>query len=316
MEAIRELLRRHTSFVLAGHINPDADSVGACYGLGMALSAMGKQVWVLLEPYNVTLNIIPGSHLRYEGLVDDLSPDVFVALDCGDVTRLGKAKALFARSPVTVCIDHHKTNPGFATHNCVDGEVTSTCEMLYSLLKPMTDLSAEVASALYAGMVQDTGGFRYGSVKPETLNIAAKLMGVGIPFTDIYNEMLYIHRFSAAKLMGNVLQTAVLTPCSRVVYACVTHAMLDQAQADRTDLDGVAEYLINISGVKVALLAYETANDGEVKTSFRSKSIGVDTIAQSMGGGGHRLAAGATQKGDLHELAQHALALILKELDA
>ncbi len=164
--------------------------MGACYALGLALSGMGKSVSVVLERYAVKFDIIPGSHLLYNGLLDDLDVDMLICLDCADKRRTGEGVALFNKTRITVCIDHHETNPGFAMFNYIDSGASSTCEMVFRLLDGFAEIDKQIASALYAGIVYDTGGFRFSAASKNTLDIAGRLMETGIPFSNIYNELL------------------------------------------------------------------------------------------------------------------------------
>jgi phosphoesterase RecJ-like protein len=279
-------------------------------------------VHVLLEYYGEKYNILPGQHLVYSNIPNKLKPDVFIALDCGDADRLGEARDLFKRAKslnmITVCIDHHETNSGFAQYDYIDGAASSACEMVYNLLEPMLELDENIASALYAGIVYDTGGFRHSSAKPETYAIASRLIAKGIPFTKIYNAILHTNSYSAAKIMGRALNEAKLRMDGKIVCACVTYEMMREVNADVTDLDGIVEYLMNVKGAKVAVLIYERQGPSgelpEVKISFRSRGIRVDHIAQRLGGGGHQYASGCTVYGDIHTVTEQALDILEKEL--
>jgi phosphoesterase RecJ-like protein len=316
VESIRNIIRAHQNFVIAGHVNPDGDAVGSCFALAQMLTNMGKQARVLLEPYNIKFEIIPGAGFLCADLNEVKSFDVFIALDCGDAERLSeKAFEVYSQMPLTACVDHHGTNPGFAKYNYIEKDASSTCEIVYELMKPLCELDMQAASAIYAGMVHDTGGFRYNSVSPKTLEIAAGLVALGIPFTEIYNELLYMHYFNAAKILGKALESAALTCGGQVIYSFITQKMLDEVSAKGSDLDGVPEFLLNTTGVQVALLIYEkNIVTKELKVSFRSRGIGVDKIAQKLGGGGHEYAAGATAFGEIEEVAQNVLAMLEKEL--
>jgi phosphoesterase RecJ-like protein len=321
VQIIRDVIRDNQSFTIAGHEKPDGDAIGACYGLAMALAVMGKEAHVLIEPYGDKFNIIPGRHLQHKRPYSGIKPQVFIALDCGDADRLSnEIHQVYTKASVTVCIDHHETNTGFARYNWIDAEASSTCEMIYKLLEPMmgADMNVEIASALYAGMIYDTGGFRHSSVAPETLSIAGRLISKSIPFSEIFNEVLYSHRFNAAKIMGKALDEAKLSMNGLIVYSCITYAMFKEAKADFNDLDGIVEYLINVKGTKAAVLLYERQGPSgeltEVKVSFRSRGIRIDHIALKLGGGGHAYAAGCTIYGDIHKVAKQVLDLLENEL--
>ena len=315
MKQIIELFRERESFVLAGHNGPDGDAIGSCFGLALALEKMGKKVHVALEPYPQKYNVIPGRHFMYPRLTEDFPVEVFVALDCADLERLGSAKSLFDRAEITVCIDHHETNKGFAQLNYIEPTASSTSEMVFRIIEFLTKPTADIASAIYAGMVSDTGGFRYVVTRKSTMEIAARLMDMGIPFTEIYNELMYKHRFVAGKAMGITMMNAAQSVDGRIVYSYMTRDMLADVGADPSDLDGVVEYLRDTRGALAAVLVYERHAENEVKVSLRSKGPHMGRVATALGGGGHPLAAGATVVGcSIEETMARTMDLIEQEI--
>ncbi len=311
---IRKLIKKYKRFAVTGHQNPDGDAVGACYAVGMALHNMGKTVSVVLERYARKFDIIPGSHLLYNGPLDDLNIDVLICLDCADKRRMGEGILLFNKARVTVCVDHHETNPGYAICNYLDGNASSTCEMIFRLLDGFTVFDKDISAALYAGLVYDTGGFRFSAVTRDTLDIAGKLIETGIPFSDIYNELLHVRSHNAAILLARIINESRLKMDGRMIYACVTVATLRETEAVASDLDGAAEFLLNTRGVEIAALLYERSN-GEVKVSLRSRTCAVDWIATSLGGGGHKFAAGCTVFGAISSVTERVTALMELELN-
>ena len=317
---IISLLRERDMFVIAGHIGPDGDTIGSCLGLAMALGKLGKKAIVLLEPFAAKYRIIPGKKHLHHGAVDALPVDVFIALDCADVERLGFARPLFDRAATTICIDHHETNVGFAGYNFIDPAASSTAEMVFELIDAITEVDKDIATAIYAGIVGDTGGFRFISTGKPTMDIAARLMETGIPFTDIYTEMLHRHSFEAAKAFGLALGACATAMGGRIVYTYMTREMFIQVGAESSDMDSVAEYLINTRGADVALFLYEKhpkaedATDKTIKVSMRSREFHVGKVAASLGGGGHRLAAGCTITGTMDDVLLRVLEELEREL--
>jgi len=321
VQKIRGLIKERDSFYITGHINPDGDSIGACFGLGLALQKMGKVARVLLDPFHPKYNVIPGRHLMDNNADIDES-FVLICVDCADAGRLSSPKLIEILSD-TVCIDHHYSNTHFAKYNFVDGIASSACEMVHRILDGFVELDLDIASALYAGMISDTGGFRHNATSKDTLQAAAKLMATGIPFTEIYTELVHLRSYTEVKLLGRVLDCCCRSTDGRIVHVCVTKAMRSglEGAPDATiqDLEGVVEYLLNIRGTDVSLLIYDRGHNDEVKISLRSRSINVGAIAQHFGGGGHKLAAGATVKGsglDLYALRDKVLHLVQQALDA
>ncbi|MCL2604742.1 MAG: DHH family phosphoesterase [Defluviitaleaceae bacterium] len=311
-----DILRGYRRFIIAGHTNPDGDAIGACLALALALEKMGKEPTVLLEEYSDKYDVVPGKHFICREGIDSLEADVFIAMDCGDVERLGSFKAVFNKIPITICIDHHETNEGFALYNLIDARASSTCEMVYDLIDLLAELDADIAAALYAGMVTDTGGFRFNATTKATMEKTARLMDTGMRFTDIYNELLHNHTFTSLKALGIAFENMGKSTDGRVVYSRVTRAEMDKINAVPGDLDGVAKYLIRVHGSEVAFFVYEGDEPNEVKGSLRSVGFHVGKLGARWGGGGHQLAAGFTSKVPIFELVPRLLEDIEKGLSA
>ncbi|MCL1787331.1 MAG: bifunctional oligoribonuclease/PAP phosphatase NrnA [Defluviitaleaceae bacterium] len=312
MDAMLRLIQNNTDFVLVGHTSPDGDAIGSCYGLAFALHKLGKNITVVLEPYPEKYDLLPGRQFLYTGEPDKLNADVLIALDCADEKRLGPAQPLFNRAKQTACIDHHRSNTGFAMINYIDPDASSTSEMVFRLVERLTTVDGDIAAVIYAGIVTDTGGFKYNTTEKSTLETVAKLMDTGINFTKIYNEVLHQHTFAAGKAMGVALQNAGQLRAGRVVYSHITWEELTATGADAFDLDGIVEYLLNTQGADISVFAY--AKDAEeTKVSFRSQEPDVGAVAVALGGGGHRLAAGCTIQATAKEALAQALALLEKQ---
>ncbi|MCL2420256.1 MAG: DHH family phosphoesterase [Defluviitaleaceae bacterium] len=314
---IQEILKQFNQFIIAGHTNPDGDAIGSCFGLGLALEKMGKQVHVLLEPYHHKYDIIPGRHLLYEETDLPADDTVLICLDAADLQRLNRhPKALVETMPHSINIDHHFSNTRFAKYNYIDDKASSTCELVYRVLDGLVALDKAIASALYSGIAGDTGGFRHSTTSPDTMRIAGNLMAFDIPFSGIYSEILHQRSYTEVKMLGRVLDACQRSKCGSILYACVTRDMMtgfkdaDTPDATIQDLEGMIDHLINTRGAKVAFLIYDCGHDSEFKVSLRSRELNVGAIAQALGGGGHHLAAGATAKGDIWEIRDKILGLI------
>jgi phosphoesterase RecJ-like protein len=313
MDEIRALMREHDNFIIAGHVNPDGDAVGACLGLAMALNETGKKVNVLLEPYAPRFDIIPGQHLLYKEKWETVSAPIILCVDCGDAARMGEAKPVFDKTQVTVCIDHHMTNEGFAQHNFIDPDASSASELIYQLILPEYYIDKDIATALYAGIIWDTGGLRFDSTTRETMRVAGELMNLGIPFTEIYSELMHRRSFSEIKLFGKILEITTRRFGWRIVYACVTKELLKEQNASAKDMEGVVEYLLNINDAEIAVLFYERSKK-DVKASLRSRVANIGAVAAEFGGGGHKLAAGCTVNGDMESICENILQRLEQEL--
>jgi len=330
VEQIIKLLREESNFIIASHIGPDGDAIGSAYGLAMALNKLGKKVTVMLEQYPTKYNIVPGREFLYN-FKEPLENDVFIALDCADTERLGFTQPFFRKAKITVCIDHHATNPGFADHNLLDPSASSTSEMVLAIIESLTEIDKEIATAIYTGIVTDTGGFKYSNTSRSTLEAAARLIETGIPFTEIYNEVMHKHSFEASTALALALGASKQAFDGKLVYTCLTREMLTQAGADSAEMDNVVEYLMSTKDAEASLFLYERhqskkteetpqdpapPKEGErkIKVSMRSKNLDIGKIAAELGGGGHRMAAGCTLVGTMEGVLEQVLEIFAEVL--
>ena len=140
---------------IAGHVKPDGDCVSSCLAVCQYIRRYfpQKQVQVFLEPIPRIFYFLQYAEDICEAAgEEDGRYDLFIALDCGDLQRLGKAASLFENAASTLCIDHHVSNRSFAGENYVVPEASSTCELVYDLL-PKERITKEIAESLYTGIV-------------------------------------------------------------------------------------------------------------------------------------------------------------------
>lgn len=305
-----DIIKESSLIAVAGHLSPDGDSVGACFAVAYALSKLGKKVVVLLEELESRYCVIPGSEFIHNGSAENLDPDVFIALDCGDKERLGKFGKIFDKARFTFCIDHHVSNLGFADYNHIEPDASSTCEIVYKLMIRYVEMDFNIASALYAGMVYDTGGFCHASTGSGTLEIASRLMEFKIPFSEIYNEIMKAHSVNEVCGLKTAIENIVINQDKRFAYSVVSLADIESAGITHKDFEGIAEYLLNIRGIRLSFFACEKPG-GFVRFSIRSKDIDVSKIAAKLGGGGHFNAAGASVGASCAE----AVAMVLHEME-
>ncbi len=310
-EEIWKVIDQAETIYISGHINPDGDAIGACLAFGSALEQAGKKVTVLLEPYAPKYDVIPNGHLLGKA---DGKADLFIALDCGDRARLGDAEQHFLQAERTVNIDHHSSNTCYGQWNYVQGDASSTCEIVYGFLKGKYPVDEKIASGIYAGIIYDTGGFRHSSTSPATMRVAGELMEYGIPFTAIYSRFFDSRRFSELKIMGQAFENAELLFDAKVICATITAAEIAACHGTNKELDAIVNYLKGVEGVEIACFLYEKT-ETDVKASFRSADgRDVCALAQKFGGGGHVKAAGCTLSMSIGEAKTAVLSEIGKML--
>lgn len=301
IEACVSALQDSRRIGIIAHIFPDGDALGSCLALGQALEALGKTVDLYCEQEPPALyRFLPGIHRFLKPAVPVPSYDLAAAVDCSDMGRMGGAEAVFHSGRRTLNIDHHGSNPGYASINWVDPSRAATGEMIYDLLRSFSiPLSKDIGTALYTALVTDTGSFQFQSTTPRTLRIAADLLDLGVSSDAVTTQLYRTLPLSRIKLLAQALPTLEIFAGDRAALLTVTRAMLNAAGAEDGDTENLINYAKDIEGVELGLLLKETA-EGTVKISYRTKeSMNAAELAAVFGGGGHPRAAGASLAMDL-----------------
>lgn len=244
---------------------------------------------------------------------DDSVYDLFITCDVSARDRLALAGDLFEKAKKTVCIDHHVSNQGLADINHVQGDISSCCEVLYGILDP-EKVTLPIATAIYTGMVHDTGVFQYSSTSPETMRIAGELMKTGIPFSRIIDESFYQKTYLQNQVMGRVLAESILLQNGTCIIGYLRRRDMDFYGVEGSDLDGIVSQLRLTKGVEVAMFIYETETQ-TFKVSLRSNGkVDVSKVAVFFGGGGHTRAAGCDLHGSMYDVINNITAEIERQL--
>lgn len=308
LEEVRDVLKQYDSILLCGHSNPDGDAIGSVLALATSLSLMGKKVQVYLETYGKRYDTIPNKHFIVKR--DEIQDfDLFVSLDCGDKERFSSILNFYKKAEKTLNIDHHISNPYFGDVNYVFKDSSSTCEIVYHILEDCFPIDRDICTALYAGIIFDTGGFRHSSTTPETLRIASELLKREIPFNEIYIQFFDMKPFSEIKITAVALQNAKLMYDGAVIYSTITKKELKECDSTHEEIGGVVSYIKGVEGAKIACFFYEKAAEGQVKVSFRcDDGYDVSAFSQRYGGGGHVKAAGCTLKMSMENAVEKIMA--------
>jgi len=299
------------SILLFPHISPDGDTIGSTLALKMLLVRLKKQVTVVLDgtpPKN--LSFLPDIYCvrNYSEALPVLTitdQTLGIAVDAGGDDRLGQAAELFHRLKLNAQIDHHATNPCYAGINVVDPSAPASAVLIYRLFEAFgLPLQREEAICLYTGLSTDTGNFVYKSVNAETFQIMAKLMEAELPIASYARLLFRCKEKEHIALLGKALPTMRYLCGGEIAGMSLSAEQFREAGATNENAEGVVDYAIDATGVKVAYFVREMEN-GKIKCSLRALTpYRVDAVAESFGGGGHQLAAGCTMDGPLSEAVQ------------
>ncbi|HUR14974.1 MAG TPA: bifunctional oligoribonuclease/PAP phosphatase NrnA [Mycobacteriales bacterium] len=298
------LLDAHDTVVLACHVHPDGDALGSMLALGLALRDRGTSVvasWGS-EPFEVPTPYrdLPGLDLLVPADQVPAAPALLVTFDTGSVDRLGSLADRVAAAGHVLVVDHHASNTAFGTLNLVDVTAASTASMVVDLLDAMgLPVTREVAACVYTGLVTDTGSFKYAATTAAVHRLAARLLETGIRHDLISREIWDTASFGYVKALGLVCARAVLESDAvgglGLVWTAVGVEDLHRYDLGLADVEGVIDVLRTAREAEVAVVVKTDPQDGWLKVSTRSKGqVDVGEVCVSLGGGGHRFAAGFT----------------------
>ena len=297
---LAEAADARATVVLSGHLQPDADALGSTLALAEGLRRRGARVLATFpNPFTLppSLGWLPGA----EGLVPSSavpsSPDVFVSLDAASPARLGELAPLLDAARISVVVDHHASNPGFGDVRLVDGAAPATVSLVADLLDGLgVTVDRDLATCLYAGLAADTGSFRFGNTRPDTHELAARLLSTGIDHAAISRRLFDTAPFGWLGLLSAVTGRAVLETDvgDGLVWTWSSTAEAAEHGLPGEQLEALVDVIRSAQEADVACVL-KGQDDGTWSVSLRSRGrTDVARVAIALGGGGHTLAAGYT----------------------
>ncbi|MEL7564317.1 MAG: bifunctional oligoribonuclease/PAP phosphatase NrnA [Dehalobacterium sp.] len=304
MAEIAEVITNNDRILITAHVLPDGDSIGSVVGLGLALESLGKEVYLVMQDKVPDMYcFLPGTEKILFSHELSAKPRLAVFLDCSDISRVGDnwIEPLLQDIPV-INIDHHVSNEYFGTYNYVDAHAAATAEIVYSLVTELNvDITKDMASALYTGMVMDTGSFQYQNTTRQTFITAASLLEKGVDLSTIRENIYESKSLKNYRLISAAIDNLQFGVDGKVAWTYLDQEIMKKLHADSEHCEGIVSYPISLENVKIGLFFREMEN-GDVKVGLRCRSgYDVNKIALQFGGGGHQQAAGCTLKGPLHE---------------
>ncbi|MCU0254662.1 MAG: bifunctional oligoribonuclease/PAP phosphatase NrnA [Acidobacteria bacterium] len=322
--AFLELARPGHRFVLTTHVQPDADGIGSELALAALLRARGAAVRIVnADPLPATLAFldVAGEVERYDPPAHDpalASADAIVMLDNSDPARLGALEpAVRASRARTVSIDHHPDPDPFWSLLVLRSGVSSTAEVVFGLAGAAgVTLPSAALNALYAGLVGDTGRFRFGSTSADAFAMAAQLVRAGVSPAAMFAQMEECIGGPYMKLLGRTLAGAEFLEQGRLIVLTVPRALVSELGAEGEDTSEIINESLRLRTSRVAVL-FREQEDGRTKVSLRSKgAIDVNRVARRHGGGGHRNASGIVLDAPLDEARRRLLPELVELLAA
>lgn len=287
LKDILKKIKQYNTIIIHGHQHPDGDCLGSQLGLKDIIKSTypKKEVYVVGET---------SDYVSFIGNVDEVSDDKFngalsIIVDLANSERASDDR--YKLADCTCRIDHHVKVEEFADLEYIDDKKASCAEIIAQMaFDNKMKMSLEGATALYTGIVTDTGRFKYDSVKPETFIIASKLLGMGVNILEIDNN-LSVDTEETIKLKGYVLSNFQTTP-EGFAYIKMTRDVIEKYGVTDEQAANMVSMLSTIKGVLTWALFIEY-KDHSLKIRIRSKGPQVNVFAAKYNGGGHPKAAGA-----------------------
>jgi phosphoesterase RecJ-like protein len=317
-----DLVRRQQRFLLTTHIRPDGDALGSMLALADALQALGKSVRTVVASHVAARYrfLDPDGRVEYFEPPGDAwrATDVAVVLDTSAWGQLGSfGPFLQSLSVAKVVIDHHQTQDDLGALRLADTTAEATGRLVFEALAALeVPVTPAVATELFVAVAMDTGWFRHSNTSGATFALAGKLVTAGARPELLYERLFEETTLPRLKLTGLVLERMQTACQGQIAYTEIRRGDYEATGATPADSEDLVNYTRSLAGVEVGLFFMEQPRGG-IKVSFRSRRrVDVARVAELFGGGGHRLAAGATLAGSLDEARARVLAAVTDALSA
>ena len=315
MATAREVLNKikeYDRIIIFRHFRPDGDAIGSTKGLHRILHLSYPEKEIVLQ------NCDFSDYLSFLGGEDELRDDEFYAdalgivVDTGTSNRVSNQKYSLCKELIK--IDHHIPVEAYGDLNWVEEERSSSCELIAAFYAAMSDelkIDKEAATYLYAGMVTDSGRFRFRSVSGDTMRLAGMLLDQGIDTDRLYAH-LYMKEFDEFKFHGYVLNNIKITE-NGVAYVYIDKAAIAEYGLSFEQASACVSYMDSIKNSLIWLAFIDSDKNDDIRVRLRSRFVTVNQIAELYEGGGHACASGATvhsveQMQELIALADKTLA--------
>lgn len=299
-----ELINKSKRILLTTHIRPDGDGCGCIAAMDKTLTALGKNVKILLLSelpawYDFLFEQKPETFSK----TTKIDSDLIIIVDTAAYNQLpGLDKYLKQSDKPILAIDHHVTNDGLGDVKLIDSSAAATSLIVFDLLKYADwPITKKIAEALFVAVSTDTGWFQFDNTDSRAMKICAELIDAGANPSQVYRNLYQNSSPQRFRLIAAMLNTLELHLDGRFAMQHLMQADFKRTGAKLSDTENLIDECRRISTVEAAALFVEQA-DGQIKVSLRSRgAVDVCKIAVKFGGGGHKMAAGAHLPGPVQK---------------
>lgn len=312
-----EAARTGSTVVIAAHVGPDGDALGTALALHLGLSRLGARTVPTVgeQPLKV-----PAPLAELRGVGDLVAPEqlppaeqveLLVTADAASPERLGSVARYLDAGVRTIVLDHHVAGVPFGDLRLVAPRAAATVQVGAALLDRLdVELTSDIATCLYAGLVTDTGRFGFATTDRAAMELGGRLLEAGVEHADLVQRLYETRSLGELQLVGRALDRLSFVPDVALLSTYLTRDELAATGSGLEATEAIIDLLRSVDVAEVSLLLKPDPS-GRWRASMRSRGpADVGAIAAAMGGGGHAYAAGFTAEGTVDELVDRVLSLL------
>ncbi|MCM1043257.1 MAG: bifunctional oligoribonuclease/PAP phosphatase NrnA [Corallococcus sp.] len=302
IEQSAKILENASRIAIFAHTRPDGDTIGASLALYLSMKKLGKIAEVFCDTMLSDV-FFEFEHCNCIRSDIDETYDLYVAIDCSDINRLGKFSYLFASTRNTLSIDHH-CGELFSKYNCVYA-APSTCQIVGGILNALNiKCNKDIATFLYMGLCTDTGNFGNSSTNRDCFEFAAQLVDCGADILKVSYVFFQRISFAKTKLIGRCINNIRMYYNDKLsIIFALSNDFDEFGLSPIGNTEGLVQYALNIDSVIVGV-AISQHSEHSYKISMRGKNFDVRKICEEFGGGGHKFAAGCMISGFFEDVIE------------
>lgn len=304
---VTDIINNSNKIILTTHVVPDGDAIGSVIAFYEYLKLKGKSPVIINHsptPFNLkfldkdnSIKVFLENEKENAKLIDEA--DLIIILDTNEYSRTRSMEEPIRTSKAKkICIDHHTgLKPELYSAYISNTECPSNCSILYDYIKDDNDkfITKDIASALYIGIMTDTGSFRHPRTDADVFIMCADLIRKGADPVSLYEDIYAVTTMENLKLSARFIESLEFYYDNKVVVGIVTQKDFRDLGLNIDHVEGFSSIIMNILGIKIGVVLVELKDN--IKISFRSKGdINVSELAKEFEGGGHKNAAGANVK--------------------
>ncbi|MBT3299794.1 MAG: bifunctional oligoribonuclease/PAP phosphatase NrnA [Candidatus Marinimicrobia bacterium] len=320
-----EIISSANRILLSTHENPDGDGLGSELAMASYFKNSGQDFKII----NTSKLPVEYDYLNTSGVFETYdthkhsdwikSVDLALIFDVGDFSRCRSVAEEITKNQIKIMnIDHHPhpEKNGFHYHYVDLSAAATGCMVFDFLLANMkTSFNREMLTGIYTAVMTDTGCFRHSNTDEKCHQIAIESIKVGVNTSEIYQRIYENSSKQRMALLGQILSDVHYELDGTFAWFILTQKMLENAKAEKSDVDGFTDFIRTIKGVQVAMMIFEQ-DTKSCRINLRGKGkFSVNGIAKSMGGGGHRLAAGAVVYDRLDRVVEKGIKIAMQSIE-